>query len=282
MDWLPTLELHHLWDLILQTPVPSPTATPTPSVPTTAPEVELLRRQLEFLKDSNTRLSDSFSKFVGGIQLIFTVFSILFGVVAGLAVYLFGKNLSETKDLIRQSVDQASQQIRRDAETQITDLVRLEVDSLRRTLRRERVISSTLVDYYLPDASHLPGTNIEPDEVQFLRTRGFQQVRFSDELQKLRQLPGDVVVLDLENWVDRVGQKFSTLPPAEQEAKAAEQIDALLDILPNSTVVVVFIRGIIKYIYTIKNRYVVPANSSVTLVGNVADAAYVVAGSQQQ
>lgn len=55
-------------------------------------------------------------------------------------------------------------------------------------------------------------------------------------------------------------------------------VQDLLDTLPEPTVVVVYIRGRLFYLNEVSDRYVIAANNPITLVGNVADGAYVVAG----
>lgn len=259
MSCLPIFDPFQAWNWLLsQAPAPSPTPSASPS----SLEVELLKSQLEFLKDSNTRLGDSFTRFVGAMQ--FTL--VVFGALGGLLAYVVGKNLDDAKKV-------ASQMIRQEMEGQVATLLKTEIESVKRTLRRERVIGSTLVDYYLQDAS------TEPTEFKLLQARGFQNVRFHIEEGSLRRLPGDVVILDLENWVNGSGEEFPQLSEDVREQQAKQQIDALLGILPTSTVLVVYVRSTVKYLFKVpKNRYMLPANNPVTLIGNTADAAYVAAG----
>lgn len=250
------------WDTLLsQTPVPpAPVPTPTPS-PSPAAEVELLKSQLEFLKDANNRLGQSFSYFITAMQFVLAFLAVL----GAFIVYILGNNLKDARNL-------AQQQVRQEVSRQVAVLVKAEVEDVRRTLGRERVISTTTVDYYLPDVRSNPHTR----EFKGLEARGFQNVRFCKELAELRRAPGDVVVLDLENWMTSNGQKFPALVEEERENLAKAQIDPLLDILPDSTVLVVYIRQNLKYLYQVpKNRYILPANNPVTLVGNTADGAYV-------
>nr|RNJ64970.1 MAG: hypothetical protein EDM05_33690 [Leptolyngbya sp. IPPAS B-1204] len=253
MNWLLLFDPSSAWDWFLaQTPTPSPSS----------PEVELLKSQLEFLKDSNTRLGESFTRFVGAMQ--FTL--VVFGALGGLLAYVVGKNLDDAKKV-------ASQMIHQEMEGQVAALLQTEIENVKRTLRRERVIGATLVDYYLQDAS------TEPSEFKLLQTRGFQNVRFHIEEGSLRRSLGDIVVLDLENWENAAGEAFSQLSEDMREQQAKRQVDTLLSILPTSTVLVVYVRSTVKYLFEVsKDRYVLPANNPVTLIGNTADAAYVAAG----
>lgn len=157
---------------------------------------------------------------------------------------------------------------------QVGALVDAKVDDVKRTLQREQVVSSTLVDYYLPGSG-------QPDEFHPLQARKFRNVRLVHEIEDVRQTPGDVIVLDLQNWITTSGQRFIELPEAERETQAQEQLDGLLRVLSSSAVVVVYIRLTIKYLFRVTNRYVLPANNPVTLVGNTADGAYVAVGDRK-
>jgi hypothetical protein len=277
MDWMPSINITELQNLFLaQTPSPSPSSAATA-------EIGLLKSQLDFLKQT-------YSQFVEAMKVIFIVLGIGGGVVA----YFFGKNFKEFQSFVREDimtfrefsrteVQEAIQRVRQDAETQIpkivesevSRIVKAEVASLERTLRREGVIGQTLVDYFLPN-----GTN-EPNELKLLEARNFRRVRFRTTIDSIKRSPGDVVILDLKNWVMAPNQKFSDLPETEQQAPGKEIIQDLLEILPESVVIVVYIPGRLFYLNEIKNRYVIAANNSITLVGNVADGAYVVAGERR-
>lgn len=270
MDWPFLPHLHLL--LLAQTPAPSPS-------PTSA-EVEVLKSQLEFLKQS-------YSQFADTVRIIFTILGI-----AGAAIaYFFGKSFKDFQDAARkdvrdfqkfsrQQVKDAVEQVRQAAKTQITQLVETEVGTLiqtevanvERTLRREQVVGRTIVDYYLPD------TEQPPNEFALLQARNFRQVRFHSRLDDLERSRGDVIVLDLQNWITPSGQPFSRLPKEQTPALGRQHIDALLASQQRSTVIVVYTRSFIPYISEITDRYVIAANNPISLVGTVADAAYVVVG----
>ncbi|NJL42195.1 MAG: hypothetical protein HC840_22050 [Leptolyngbyaceae cyanobacterium RM2_2_4] len=274
MDWqslFNLIEIHRFF--LVQTPAR------LPSSPTGA-DIELLQSQLEFLKQS-------YSQFIDTVKIIFTIL----GVAGVIVAYFFGKSFKDFQDaarkdvrdfqeIARRDVQESLQQVRQEAEAQIprlveaevARLVEAEVSNFERTLRREQVIASTLVDYYLPDDIS------QPNELKLLQARNFRKVRFRSEIQAIVRSPGDVVILDLKNWVMSTGQKFSDLPEAEQQAPGKQLIQDLLDVLPESVVIVVYTRGRLFYLNEIGDRYVIAANNPVTLVGNVADGAYVVAG----
>jgi hypothetical protein len=275
MDWrsLPELiEIHSLFLVQASSPVPSPSPT--------GADVELLQSQLEFLKQS-------YSQFVETVKIIFTIL----GIAGVIVAYFFGKSFKDFQDaarkdvrdfqeIARRDVQESVQRVRQEAEVQIprlvaaevTRLVAAEVANLERTLRREQVIGSTLVDYYLPN-----GIN-PPSEFRLLQARNFRQVRFRTDLQSIVRSPGDVVILDLKNWVMSSGQNFGDLSETEQQIPGKQLLQDLLDVLPEAVVIVVYVRGRLFYLNEIGDRYVIAANNPVTLVGNVADGAYVVAG----
>lgn len=255
MNWLHFFDLSSLSDFIFaQAPTPSPQASPPP-------EVDLLKSQLEFLKYTNTAF------------LTFLLF------VGGLLTWFFNKSLEDAKRLANQIV---RQEVESQIATQVKDTVSAEIETVKRTLLRERVIGSTLVDYYLPKVA---STNKDKDPREFLllKTRNFANIRLISKIEELKDSPGDVVVLDLENWEVFPRQFFPQLPEDEREKLAQQQIDAVLklDALPRSLVLVVYIRLTVKYLYSVpKNRYVLAANSPVALVGTIADAAYVSSGEE--
>jgi hypothetical protein len=274
MDWRSLSNLIEIHSFFL---VQSPSLPPLNS---TGADVALLQSQLEFLKQS-------YSQFVDTVKIIFTIL----GIAGVIVAYFFGKSFKDFQDaarkdvrdfqeIARRDVQESVQRVRQEAEAQIprlveaevTRLVEAEVANLERTLRREQVIGSTLVDYYLPNGINPPG------ELRLLQARNFRQVRFRTDLQSIVRSPGDVVILDLKNWVMSSGQNFGDLPETEQQAPGKQLLQDLLDVLPEAVVIVVYVRGRLFYLNEIGDRYVIAANNPVTLVGNVADGAYVVAG----
>jgi hypothetical protein len=257
MEYLCFSDLLHIQgSLLAQASVlatPSPTPNASSSIPMNLAELQLLKSQLEFLKDSNVRLSTSFSQFIEAMKFVL----VALGVLGGVIVYIFGKNLDDAKTLATQAIQQK-------VEGHVSSLVQVEVENLKRSLDRERIISEVFVDYYLPK-------NLDtPSEVKLLKARGFKEVRCHKNLQSLMSVRSDIVVLDLEH---AIVPKSDDL---EQQAKLF--IDDLLNILSPSSVVIIYIRGYVKYINTLTERYVIAANNPITLVGNVTDGAYVVMG----
>ncbi len=270
MDWLPSIDLSHLWDLVIaQTPTPTPSPVLTPAK--NLNDIELLKSQLEFLKATNGQLGESFNRFVAAMQFTLGVFAFL-GVFLSFVV---GKNLDDAKKV-------ASQLINREVENKIADLVQYEVENVKRSLQRERVIGSTVVDYYLPSDDN------EPHDYKLLQQRGFKDVRFYNRQKIPKQPIGDVFVLDLINLNLFSGQEFARLSKEDAENKREEkvkiQIDSILPWMKRTTVLVIYVKGRFREIDNLATRvdyYYVAVNAPISLMGIVADSAYVAYGEKQ-
>lgn len=249
----------------------------------TQEDIDLLTKQLEVLKESNAQLGKTFGYFISAVTVISTILAI----AAGFAVYFLGKNLQEFRQAAQQTVDaavkrtekeaqqrieqevaKATQTIRQDLDRQLTALVKTEVENVERTLQKERIISETLVTYYCPE---LPAP---PKEYALLEdTQRFQDVTFCRSLLEVKRSPGDVVVLDVINWA--AAQAMD-----ERDRLVEEQLTGLLglSVWTASTVLVVYVAGRLNCLNRVGNRYVLPANNPVTLVGHVVNGAYVAYG----
>lgn len=251
--------------------------TPTPD--------ELLQQQmqlLETLREENRSLSESFKTFVSAMQFVLVVFAFLGGVIA----YIFGKNLSDAKQIARELINQ-------EVNRRIVTIVDDEINSLKRLLGRERVIGEVSVDYYCPNESWMPR------EITLLETRGFRSVRRCASDAELRRSPGQIVVMDLGHWPEAEGGSFDDmqeaieqLPSEEQrrsehqrlEQLARERVEQALSLLPRTTALIVYVKTTVRSLNTLKGgaRHFAIANMPISLVGMVADAAYVVYAEQNQ
>ncbi|MGB3613014.1 MAG: hypothetical protein WBA10_04410, partial [Elainellaceae cyanobacterium] len=249
----------------------------------TQEDIDLLTSQLEVLKESNAQLGKTFGYFISAVTVISTILAI----AAGVAAYFFGKNAQEFRQMAQQTVEaavkrleqeaqqrieqevaQATRIIRQDLDRQLTALVKTEVENVERTLQKERIISETLVTYYCPNLTQ------PPKEYALLEdTQRFQDVTFCRSLLEVRQSPGHIVVLDLINWESAQNLE-------ERDRLAEEQISGLLglDSWTASTVLVVYVTGRLNCLNQLGDRYVLPANNPVTLVGHVTNGAYVAYG----
>ncbi|WP_416674380.1 hypothetical protein [Egbenema bharatensis] len=214
---------------------------------------EVLARQLEFI----LRMNSAFLGFLG--------------IIGALLVWFFKNNLEDAKVV-------ASTMVREELDRHIQAKIQEEFRFWELSLRTERVIGQTLVDYYLPNGSQ------EPPEFFLVRNRGFRQVSFCSRLREVRrsETASDVVIFDAQNWENDQGERVVKLTEKgwlvdESEKQVKQQIDELRKILPNYAVLVVYVRGIVGYLNDPKfeSVYVLPANNQVTLLGHAANGAFV-------
>jgi hypothetical protein len=238
-------------------------------VPAPSAEVEFLKQQVEFLKNANTQqsadfaeklkfiaednknLHDRFSQFITTVQFVLGLFGFL-GIVGG---FLFGKSLKESREMIREEVKAR-------ITNQVSDLVQTEVDAVRRSLSREQVIGDTTVNYLCLGQL--------PQEVDFLRSRGFKWVQVHGDESTLRTARGEVLVIDIFNWLQANGTEFQNLPEAEQK-QGQELIDRVIRKIPATSAAIIYVKGRVRIPDQLN---VVPANTWITLLGTAADAAH--------
>lgn len=253
---------------------------------------ELLAKQLEFVLKMNTA-------FLGFL-----------GIAGSIAAYFFGKSFKEFQEFSKENVrdiykaseekiqrihesseaeiKKAIESIREKAQREVSYLidgevretVRAEVRSVQRILERERVISSTSVDYYLPGGMSHPIE--EPQEVELLRAREFKNVQYFTEISELRPKSSDVVVLDLIHFSTVAGEAFKELSKEERDSAAKPILEELMNLFPKSSVLIVYVnsRPFLGGIDS-DERYILAANSPITVVGNTADGAYVAKGARK-
>jgi len=228
---------------------------------------ESLTQQIEFLRKENQDLTNSFTKYVDAMKWNLTVLAGLAAILTAVGGWIFKSNLDDAKKV-------AQEMINRRVEAQISSLVDNRVEEVSRTIRREQVVGSTYVDYCLP------GSDRKPPEFGLLNARQFKDLRFLNALDDVQNEPGNVVVLDLINYTTPSGQLFSSFTGDDREAVAQPLIGRLLQLLPPSTVLVVYVNfpPLNAVNHAPRNRYVIAANNPITLVGNTADGAYVALG----
>jgi hypothetical protein len=151
MDWSHFLFASDLWAGILAQATPTPRPSPTPVDPAV---VELLKSQLQFLQDANTRLTTSFNIFVALISAIT-------GIFVAIAAWFFKRTLNEAK----QEVDQL---VKAEVKRQVATSVKNRVDYLEQVLQREEVLGLVTVDYVLQTVSRICQLNIACSMLAFL------------------------------------------------------------------------------------------------------------------
>lgn len=253
---------------------PSPTATPKP-VPTPGADVELLKSQIQFLQDANTRLNNSFGSFISAINLSFVAFGVIFAVAGAVSAYLFNQSLKEARQMVRDEVE-------RKLQASVSKVVGQQVDKLKQILDREEVLGNISVDYILPQDQALLN-NDYPEEYLLLAERGFKATRILDASKRIK-ISSNVVVLDLVNYKLVSDSERGSLKEEEigklVEQRVSEKIKDILNALPNKAVLVVYIRPGKQRINAIdelsqKVKYYASANTPVNLMGTIVDSAYV-------
>lgn len=259
MNWLTLFDFSGFWLSIAQTP------TLPPKAPTVS-EVELLKSQLQFVRDMNV----AFLSFLA--------------IVGTLLAWFFNKSLEDAKRLAREIV-------RQELLNHVTPLVQSESEYMMRSLKTEQVIGGMVVDYYQVAAE------AEPSEYDLLKARGFLKVRFWN----LNKLPnkrlGGVLVFDFVNSevLNVPGLQDSDKTKQAEALKKRdeilnEKIAEIVDRRLGYPVLVIYTRpgtgriaAIDQLLKTFPEiKYYTAANTPVALMGGVVDSAYVAFGDQIQ
>lgn len=269
MDWLS----HGLGGLDLYRIVAQ--ATPTPPSPTNVDELELLRQQIQFLREANASLDTTFDRYVHMVQLTLTTAGIIVGIVAILGTAISIKSLRDfygtlrsVEGKVREAVDQeVAIALRRD---------RRRLNRLEAILAREDIPERMIVDYVVPTAapsSRSPGLSFL---LEVLQRRGFQPVlKYEPDFQdpKLAQqrpiFGADIIVLDLHHA--KIDQDLDT---------ANQVIQAIATKIPSQRATLI-VYGSARFYEAVSDMtqrgdYCGASNSPLSLVARVLEAAYVV------
>lgn len=254
MDWI---------SAIAQTPAP------------TAQELELLRQQIDFLKEANTDIEDTFARYVNMVQLTVATAGGIVGVVAVLGTAVSIKSLQD----FRATLKSVNIRVRDEVEQAIAIALRQERQRLRRLegiLAREDIPERLSLTYLVPRARpqrQLPSLTRLLD---ILAGRGFQpklsfQPGFSDPVTAQQQpdLTTDIVVLDLYHG----GFALDT-------ERANPTIQAVAAKLPSQQAALV-VYGNARFYQAVtdlteRGEYCGASNNPLSLVARVLEAAYVI------
>lgn len=259
-------------DLLIQV---TPSPSPNPISPSTSSvDIELLKHQLEFLTDANTRLAKSFDFFSKTILAIVAL-------LGGIGVFLFGKTLKEAKQIaddvaraeIRRVVSQSiteevnrvlpglKDEIKQEINNNISATITQRIEDVQRAIEREGIIGFTSIEYV---ALNSPS---QPKEVNLLRNRSFQAVNFRSNWEQLGN-QYDVLVLDFFT------QDFS-------DEQRLEIIRENINKFSSQSALVIYAppppKGLKPEVFTVLDEnqvYYTPANNPVALIGRVVDAAH--------
>jgi hypothetical protein len=249
----------HLLDWIL---AQAPSPLPNPEIDLFKSQIEILKaanaqqsteflEKLKFITEDNKNLHERFSQFITTVQFVLGLFGFL-GVVGGI---LFGKSLKESREMIREEVKAR-------IANQVTDLVQSEVKAVRRSLSREQVIGDTTVDYLCLGQS--------PQEVGFLRSRGFMSVQLYNDESNLRTARGAILIIDICNWLETDNIVFENLS-LDKKSLGQDLIDRVTRTIPATTVAIIYVKG---RVTRPTQQNMVLANTWITLLGAAADAAH--------
>ncbi|MEM9274132.1 MAG: hypothetical protein AAGA80_14375 [Cyanobacteria bacterium P01_F01_bin.143] len=221
-------------------------------------DLELLKDQIDFFYKTNTQLGDSFNLYVSSFYKLVLGASIVVGVLGTVAGIIFGKTLIEAKKTAEEIVE-------REVEKSIKRKVGEEIEIIRRSFEKERIIDITKVNYFLD------GEYNEPYLCGIIRDRKFKSVNFYgnfDELNRNRDF--EVLVLDfvtkdyLEPERERIVKKIIALHNKSSvnftlviyvpfgKGRLSDELQKLLDD---------------------NDIFSTPANAPITVMGRVVDAA---------
>jgi hypothetical protein len=236
-------------------------------------DFELLRLKLDFVEKANTILDSISTKYNFAMNSIIA----LVGVILTFITIALGLLYYSTNNNLKEATNNATEKIKNKVDQYIAEQIEIEVENAKRTLETERIVSETIVDYYIPDDSS------ETNEYKLFQQRGFKDVKFSNNGEKPETPLGQVFVLDLENI-----RNFSSLSQEDKEAETRKNLPIVLDWIKHkkAIVLVIYVNGHIKAINELlsqeKERYYTPANNAVTLMGRVVNAAYVAYGEENK
>ena len=194
--------------------------------------------------------------------------------------------MSLLKPKSKKAIESIRQKAERDIsyliDGEVRGIVRNEVENVQRILQREKVINSTSIDYYLPGG--MSNSTEKPKEVELLRAREFKDVQYFTKIGTSDLIPenSDVLVLDLIHFSTETGEKFKELSKQDRDRIAKPILDEILKNFPKSSVLIVYVNSQ-PFLGGIDsdNRYILAANSPITVVGNTADGAYVAKGARE-
>ena len=229
MDWFSLVDpIGWMHPIVVQ--IPTPKVNASPDVESLKAQIDLLKatnaqitaeylKKLEFVGKQGDDLNSSFKDYMNWALIVFSLFG-------GVFFFIFKQSLDDAREYAKKIV---SQQV----ELRVTEIVGTELAKVQRLLDRERVVSNAALDYFLVDG-------VEPSEMLILRSRGFEKLEFRTSTRQIRRGSADLVVVDLVNWKPDGSVPFKDLPEADREVKAEELLKDVIEVVPDSTIVVVY------------------------------------------
>lgn len=228
---------------------------------TVSPELELIKGQVKYLETANDALtssyrslSQSFSTFTNTVNIIFSVASVLVVIITSVSGFVGFRSLRESVDsVVKDELNKA-----------ISQRIESRIDYLERVAGKESILDDAEIIYYLPK----PKTPNPPEFVAL--SNRFKRVKIFNNLNG-KLFKSNVVILDVNN------SKLSEDDCIEESKKIARGAE----------------KWVVLVVYTSNNRSpivdhlrlsdlpkdevidYVPANTKVTLISSVANAAYI-------
>ena len=226
-----------------------------------SPELELIKGQVEYLKTANDALtssyrslSQSFGTFTNTVNIIFSVASVLVVIITSVSGFLGFRSLRESVDSV----------IQNELNKAISQRLESRIDYLERVAGKESVLDDVEIVYYLPKAK-IP----EPPEFIALSNR-FKRVSISNNLNG-KLFKSNVVVLDVNN------SSLSESDCIEETKNIAERAESWVVLVVytsnNQSPIINHLRS--SNLPKEESIEYVPANTKVTLISSVANAAYI-------
>lgn len=236
------------------------------------PDVELLKSQIEFLKEANAALADNFERYVDTVNATLTAAGVVVSVITLFGGVVFGSSLLDFRRTLQGVTQEVEKRVRQRVEQEVAVVVQNRIDKLEAVLARETIISNVTLSYIIPTTAAMVDNNKVNFALKVLDTRGFRAFpKYLPELQDanralhLPDFTGDIVVLDLSN---------TTLNRDTYEG-VIERAIAKLPL--QKAVLVIHAAGRFTAIdkATDQGHYCLPANSLVTLPARSVEAAYI-------
>lgn len=227
----------------------------------TSPELNLIASQVDYLKTANDALTSSyrsltqsFSAFTTTVNIIFSVTSVLIVIITGISGFVGFRSLKESVDSV----------VKTELNKAISQRIESRIDYLERVAGKESLLDDAEIGYYLPE----PKVSRPPEFIAL--SNRFKRVKLFLNLNK-KLCKSNVVILDVNN------SKLSENDCIEQVKQIARKSESWVVLVVytsnNQSPIVNHLRSselpeneVIDY---------VPANTKVTLISSVVNAAYI-------
>lgn len=230
--------LHHFWDSIYL-------------LAKTNSDIESLKIQIESLSKANLEIANALKDSKSVITFCFGAVGVVITALITVFKFWYGNSLKEVKETI-------NSQVKSEVARQIKTSVSGRISTLEEIIDREDIIGTVSVEYLIPPHA------IKNDDFKLLEGRGFKVTRLNNEPETVT-LTSDIFVLDLLN---------SKYPRERREELVREIGRKIAKKNSNKPIFVVYVKEHLEEVRNLSDAvYYLSANSKVTLVGAVVNAA---------